>query len=113
MKNIEAGGRLTIAMVAYQFPPLPAGGARHALELAKALRGRGVESFFIVANLRNSPRYEVYEGFPVYRFTPRGVSRIRYVTFALQVCKKLWAERRSIGVIHLHSIRPFYFLVLA
>jgi glycosyltransferase involved in cell wall biosynthesis len=113
MKNIEAGGRLRIAMVAYQFPPLPAGGARHALELAKALRGRGVESFFIVANLRNSPRYEVYEGFPVYRFTPRGVSRIRYVTFALQVCNKLMSEKNSIGVIHLHSIRPFYFLILA
>jgi glycosyltransferase involved in cell wall biosynthesis len=99
-------------MVAYQFPPLPAGGARHALELAKALRGHGVESFFIVANLRNSPRYETYEGFPVCRFTPRGFSRIRYVTFALQVCKKLWAEKNDLGVIHLHSVRPFYFFIL-
>jgi len=99
-------------MVAYQFPPLPAGGARHALELAKALRGRGVESFFLVANLRNSPRYEMYEGFPVYRFTPWGFSRLRYATFALQVCKKLWAEKNSFGVVHLHSLRPFYFFIL-
>ena len=100
-------------MVAYQFPPLFAGGARHALELAKALRVHGVESFFIVANLRNSPRYEMFEGFPVYRFTPRGVSRIRYVTFALQVCRKLVAEKNSIDLIHMHSTRPFYFFILA
>jgi glycosyltransferase involved in cell wall biosynthesis len=113
MNNAQTGAALKVAMVAYPFPPLPAGGARHALELAKALGVHGVESFFIVANLRNSPRCETYEGFPVYRFTPRGFSRIRYVTFALQVCKKLWAERNSIGVIHLHSIRPFYFFILA
>ena len=113
IKNTQAGAGLRIAMVAYQFPPLFAGGARHALELAKALRGHGVESFFIVANLRSSPRYEIYEGFPVYRFTPRGFSRLRYVTFALQVCKKLWAEKNSIDVVHLHSTRPFYFFILA
>jgi glycosyltransferase involved in cell wall biosynthesis len=113
MKNNPAGGRLRIAMVAYQFPPMFAGGARHALELAKALRPHGVESIFIVANLTKSPRHETYEGFPVTRFTPRGPSRIRFLTFALQVCKKLFAERTSIDIIHLHSVRPFYFLVLA
>jgi glycosyltransferase involved in cell wall biosynthesis len=113
MKNAQAGTHIRIAMVAYQFPPLFAGGARHALELAKALRLHGVESFFIVANLRKSPRYEMFEGFPVYRFTPRGVSRIRYVTFALQVCRKLVAEKNSIDLIHMHSTRPFYFFILA
>ena len=113
MKNAQAGSHLRVAMVAYQFPPLFAGGARHALELAKALRIHGVESFFIVANLRNSPRFEMFEGFPVYRFTPRGISRIRYITFALQVCKKLWAEKNSIDLIHMHSTRPFYFFILA
>lgn len=100
-------------MLAYQFPPLLAGGARHALELAKALSAHGVESFFIAANLRNSPRYEVYEGFPVHRFRPRGPGRIRYLTYALQVGKKLFAARSSIDIIHLHSIRPFYFLIFA
>lgn len=113
MKKTQAGARLRVAMVAYQFPPLFAGGARHALELAKALRAHGVESVFLVANLTGSPAHEIYEEFPVYRFTPRGPSRIRYLTFALQVCKKLFAEKSSIDIIHLHSVRPFYFLVLA
>ncbi len=74
MEENQAGARLRVAMVAYQFPPMFAGGARHAIELAKALRPHGVESFFLVANLTDSPRYETYEGFPVYRFTPRGPS---------------------------------------
>jgi glycosyltransferase involved in cell wall biosynthesis len=113
MEDNQTGGRLRIAMVAYQFPPMFAGGARHAIELAKALRPHGVESIFFVANLTSSPRYETYEGFPVYRFTPRGPSRIRYLTFALQVCKKLFTERNRVDVIHLHSVRPFYFFFLA
>jgi glycosyltransferase involved in cell wall biosynthesis len=112
MKKYSAGGRLRIAMVAYQFPPMFAGGARHALELARALGPHGVESFFLVANLTHSAPEEIYEDFPVYRFTPRGPSRIRYLTFALQVCKRLFVERNSCDVIHLHSTRPFYFLIL-
>jgi glycosyltransferase involved in cell wall biosynthesis len=113
MKNTPAGGNLRAAMVTYQFPPMFAGGARHALELAKALRRRGVESFFIGANLKNAPGCEHYEGFPVFRFTPRGPGRIRYLTYALQTCQKLFAEKNSLDIIHLHSIRPFYFLILA
>jgi glycosyltransferase involved in cell wall biosynthesis len=113
MKNTPAGGNLRAAMVTYQFPPMFAGGARHALELAKALRRRGVESFFIGANLKNAPGHENYEGFPVFRFTPRGPGRIRYLTYALQACKKLCAEKDSVDIIHLHSIRPFYFLIFA
>jgi glycosyltransferase involved in cell wall biosynthesis len=113
MKNTPAGGSLRAAMVTYQFPPMFAGGARHALELAKALRRRGVESFFIGANLKNAPGHENYEGFPVFRFTPRGPGRIRYLTYALQVGKKLFAEKDSLDIIHLHSIRPFYFIIFA
>jgi glycosyltransferase involved in cell wall biosynthesis len=114
MQKIQAAGHLRVVMVAYQFPPMFAGGARHALELARALRAHGrVESFFIVANLRSSPRSEMYEGFPVYRYTPFGPSRIRYLTFALQVCRKLLAEKNSIDLVHLHSTRPFFFLILA
>ncbi len=112
MTKTEAGARLRVAMVTYQFPPMFAGGARHALELARALGAHGVESFFIGANLKNAPAREIYEGFAVHRFTPRGPGRIRYLTYALQVCKKLLAEKSSFDIVHLHSLRPFYFLIL-
>ena len=112
MKEMRASARLRVAMVTYQFPPMFAGGARHALELGRALGAHGVECFFIGANLKNAPGREIFEGFPVYRFTPRGPGRIRYLTYALQVCKKLLAEKNSIDIVHLHSLRPFYFLVL-
>jgi glycosyltransferase involved in cell wall biosynthesis len=104
---------LNVAMVTYQFPPMFAGGARHALELARALKGQGIESFFIGANLTHSRAEETFEGFRVFRFTPRGPGRIRYLTYALQVCRKLYAERNSYDVVHLHSIRPLYFLIVA
>src|SRR4051812_30958680 len=103
---------LKVAMVTYQFPPMFAGGARHALELARALKAHGIESFFIGANLTRSPARETFEGFPLFRFAPRGPGRIRYLTYALQVCRKLFAERDSFDVLHLHSIRPFYFLIV-
>jgi len=100
-------------MVTYQFPPMFAGGARHALELARALKKDGIDSFFIGANLTGSPPEETFEGFPVFRFKPRGPGRIRYLTYALQVCSKLYTERESFDVVHLHSIRPFYFMIVA
>lgn len=99
-------------MVTYQFPPMFAGGARHALELARALKKNGIDSFFIGANLTGSPPQETFEGFPVFRFKPLGPGRIRYLTYALQVCRKLYVERDSFEVVHLHSIRPFYFTIV-
>jgi glycosyltransferase involved in cell wall biosynthesis len=104
---------IRVVMVTYQFPPMLAGGARHALELARALKNDAIETFFIGANLTGSPRNETFEGFRVHRFTPRGPGRIRYLTYALQVCRKLSAERSSFDLVHLHSIRPFYFLIVA
>jgi glycosyltransferase involved in cell wall biosynthesis len=113
MNDNAGAARLKVAMVTYQFPPIFAGGARHALELARSLKGDGVESFFIGANLTGSPAEETFEGFPLSRFKPLGPSRIRYLTYALQVCRKLYAERNSFDIIHFHSIRPFYFLIVA
>src|ERR1051325_3082362 len=113
METEAKADRIRVAMVTYQFPPIFAGGARHALELARALKAEGIESFFIGANLTKSPRRETFEGFPLVRFTPRGPGRIRYLTYALQVCRKLFVERGTFDLIHLHSIRPFYFLILA
>ena len=113
MESRAERAALNVAMVTYQFPPMFAGGARHALELARALKGHGIESFFIGANLTHSRAEETFEGFRVFRFTPRGPGRIRYLTYALQVCRKLSAERDSFDILHFHSIRPFYFLIVA
>ena len=113
MENTAEADRIRVAMVTYQFPPMLAGGARHALELARALKADGIDSFFVGANLTGSPGDEMFEGFRVYRFTPHGPGRIRYLTYALQVCRKLYAEQSSFDLVHLHSIRPFYFLIVA
>jgi glycosyltransferase involved in cell wall biosynthesis len=115
MKTATHNGRrpVTIAMVTYLFPPTFAGGARHALELAKALRARGIESFFIGANLEQAPAYEVYEGFPLHRITTTQRSRLAWLRFAITVCAILWSGRARYDVIHLHSIRPFYFIIAA
>jgi len=97
----------------YRFPPTFAGGARQALELAKGLRNYcGIDSFFIVANLENAPSYENYEGFPVYRIATKDEGRINYLIFSLNVCRLLFLKKKSFDLIHIHSIRPFYFLIL-
>jgi len=104
---------LKIAMVTYLFPPTFAGGARHAIELAKGLRARGVESFFIGANLNGAPPFEIFEGFSVFRAKPNGKKRIGFLTYVLKVCRRLFSERHSFQIVHLHSVRPFYFLIVA
>src|ERR1051326_8823775 len=100
METKTKADTIRVAMVTYQFPPIFAGGARHALELARALKHDGIDSFFIGANLTRSPHHETFEGLPLDRFTPWGPGRMRYLTYALQVCRKLFAERESIDLIH-------------
>jgi glycosyltransferase involved in cell wall biosynthesis len=110
---METKRNIRIAMVTYLFPPTFAGGARQAIELARALRQCGVESFFVGANLEDAPDYEIYEGFPIHRIKTKNKTRTDFLFYSLNVCRKLISNRKSYQVIHLHSIRPFYFLIFA
>jgi glycosyltransferase involved in cell wall biosynthesis len=101
-----------IVMLTYLFPPTFAGGTRQAIELAKGLRKRGVESFFIGADLEGAPAEEMVEGFKAYRVKTRDGGRRNYLRYALRVCSLLVRKRKAYEIVHFHSMRPFYFLIV-
>ncbi len=101
-----------IAMIVYRFPPVFAGGAIQAIELSKALRSKyNIDSIFITANLSNSKKYDYYNNFKVVRFKTKDFGRFNYFKFAFKVCLFLLFNKNKYDIIHVHSIRPFYFLI--
>jgi len=38
---------------------------------------------------------------------------VGYLQYAWRVCRRLFALRREVALVHLHSVRPFYFLIVA
>lgn len=59
--------KITVCMFTYYFPPQYSGAALQAINLAKKLRDKGIEIFFIAANHDNLPEKAEIEGFEVYR----------------------------------------------
>ncbi|RMF60897.1 MAG: glycosyltransferase family 1 protein [Calditrichaeota bacterium] len=105
--------RLNVAMIMYIFPPDYGGRAIQALQVARALRSFGVESFFVAANLSGAPDFEIIDGSPVYRFRTVSLPRLDFLFYMLKVVALLWKKRRNYDLIHFHSIKPFSFLVTA
>ncbi len=102
---------LTVAMIMYIFPPNYGGRAVQALQVAKALRRIGVDSFFVAANLADAPDFEIIDGSPVYRYRTVSTPRLDYLIYMLKVLSLLFKKRNTYDVIHFHSIKPFSFLI--
>ena len=94
------------------FPPRHAGASTQAIELSKFLRNENVESFFFAADFDHSPVCEKYQNIPIYRFKTTQTSRLGYFLYALKVLYKLIILRNQYDIIHFHSTKPFYFLVI-
>jgi glycosyltransferase involved in cell wall biosynthesis len=101
---------LRILMVTALFPPEEFGGAPiQSLQLAKALRSKGLHVEFLTDNGLRVPDRGTYEGVPVTRvrtFFKRRDSKWREVVFATRILLFV-LSRPDLRVLHFHSIRGF------
>src|SRR5512147_504223 len=101
---------LRVLMVTALFPPDEFGGAPiQSLQLAKALRAKGLHVEFLTDNGARATGGGWYEGVPVTRvrtYFGRRDSKWREVVFAMRILLFV-LSRPDLRVLHFHSIRGF------
>jgi glycosyltransferase involved in cell wall biosynthesis len=90
-------------MLSFYFRPSYSGSAIQALNLARKLTGRGVQSRFLSANLSGSPRDEIVEGMPVRRLRIARLGGLQIPSFWIGIAWTLFRERSNIDIIHAHG----------
>lgn len=89
---------MRVLFFAFGFPPDFSGATLQALELAKALRNRGVEASFLAETYREDlPRLGVHEGFPVERVLRRGDRSVH--RFGLALARRIAARAGTFDVL--------------
>jgi glycosyltransferase involved in cell wall biosynthesis len=101
--------RRGVAMLVQRYHPLFGGGAIQARRLARELRGRGWQPFFVTAHVRDLPRRERVDGIPVLRVPTFGARRAGWfaLLFSLGSCLSLLLRARRWSILHVHGASAF------
>lgn len=103
MNDTNRDPPLRICKLSYYFPPEYSGSAKQALNVAKYLRQQGVESIFVAARLRDVPKADRIEGFPVYRLPVSQSAALAIPSFWLRLTLFLIRNRKAYDLIHAHG----------
>ena len=95
---------MKVCMLAEMLPPAFGGAARQALQVATQLRQRGVEVFFVSAQVvPDSPREDRLNGFIVYRVPHAATGKFTKLRGLVGYWGIFWRHRREFDILHLHS----------
>ena len=92
--------RLNIYMVIPSYAPLVGGAERQLAGMINPLLKQNMMLTIITRRLPNVPDEEIKEGLRIVRLSARSYP----VFFLLYLAKTIWSERKSIDVLHIHTL---------
>jgi glycosyltransferase involved in cell wall biosynthesis len=90
---------MRVCIFSYYFPPHFSGAGFSAVTLARQLRARGIDVFFITVDASGLPRDGVHDGFRLYRIG-EGRGRHRELAMWWQLARTLAAHRQEFDILH-------------
>jgi glycosyltransferase involved in cell wall biosynthesis len=95
---------ISVIMISANFYPHVGGAERQALELASALKKRGVGVRVLTRRKKDVPKSDVIQGVLVERLWCAGTGHLNSISFMLSLAFKLLLEASSYDIIHAHLV---------